>query len=38
MGQWSRGDTIKLMTFHAETVMESPAYFKSVIRRKIGYE
>lgn len=34
MGHGRRGEAIKIMTFHAEKVMESPAYFKSVMTQK----
>ena len=34
MGRSRRGDAIKIVTFHAEKVMKSPAYFKSVMTQK----
>jgi hypothetical protein len=34
IGQWHRGDAIKIMTFHAEKVMKSTADFKSVMTQK----
>ena len=34
MGQWRGGEAIKIVTFHAEKVMESTADFKSVMTQK----
>jgi hypothetical protein len=34
MGQWRRGDAIKIVTFYAEKVMESTVDFKSVMTQK----